>query len=164
MVIIMVGVGVRDGVVEDGDDGRGDGGGDGCWVGGGVSDGGDDDGGDGDSGDDDGDGGDDGLTNFVCSSWLHLFGKSKKQSYKVSRRKKPSSSNPGRTQQYRQTRYRHIAESRNSAVIPTRIAKRSSTASTYNVSQLSSTANLYSSTQSGQYDTNEKVDVASQSI
>ena len=97
---------------------------------------------------------------FVCSSWLHLFGKSKKQSYKVSRRKKPSSSNPGRTQQYRQTRYRHIAESRNSAVIPTRIAKRSSTASTYNVSQLY----LYSSTQSGQYDTNDKVDVASQSI
>ena len=57
---------------------------------------------------------------YVCCSWLHLFGKSKKQSYKVSRRKKPSSSSrsPGRTQQYRQTRYRHIAESRNSAVIP----------------------------------------------
>ena len=76
---------------------------------------------------------------YVCCSWLHLFGKSKKQSYKVSRRKKPSSSSrsPGRTQQYRQTRYRHIAESRNSAVIPTKIAKRSSTASTYNVSPVS---------------------------
>ena len=75
------------------------------------------------------------LLMFECSSWLHLFGKSKKQSYKVSRRKKPSSTrSPARTQQYRQTRYRHIAESRNSAVIPTRIAKRSSTASTYNVS------------------------------
>ena len=65
-------------------------------------------------------------------SWLHLFGKSKRR-YNVSRRKNP---NRGpKTAQYRQTRYRHIAESRNSAVIPTRIAKRASTASTFNVSQ-----------------------------
>ena len=68
-----------------------------------------------------------------CFSWLHLFGKSKRR-YKVSRRKKQSTRSPARTQQFRQTRYRHIAESRNSAVIPTRIAKRSSTASNFNVS------------------------------
>ena len=53
--------------------------------------------------------------------------------YNVSRRKKGGSVRPGNPQ-YRQTRYRHIAESRNSAVIPTRIAKRASTASTYTVS------------------------------
>ena len=65
-------------------------------------------------------------------SWLHLLGKSKRR-YNVSRRKRPDRGN--KTNLYRQTRYRHIAESRNSAVIPTKIAKRASTASTYNVSQ-----------------------------
>ena len=66
-------------------------------------------------------------------SWLHLFGKSKRR-YNVSRRKKPRGQVQGTNNNiYRQTRYRHIAESRNSAVIPVKIAKRSSTASTYNV-------------------------------
>jgi len=65
-------------------------------------------------------------------SWLHLFGKSKRR-YNVSRRKKPRGQVQGTNNNiYRQTRYRHIAESRNSAVIPVKIAKRSSTASTYN--------------------------------
>jgi len=65
-------------------------------------------------------------------SWLHLFGKSKRR-YNVSRRKKPRGQVQGTNNNiYRQTRYRHIAESRNSSVIPVKIAKRSSTASTYN--------------------------------
>ena len=71
-------------------------------------------------------------------SWMHLFGRNKRR-YNVSRRKKTRGGNVSGTNNtnnniYRQTRYRHIAESRNSAVIPTKIAKRSSTASTYNVS------------------------------
>ena len=44
-------------------------------------------------------------------------------------------SGPGNNNIYRQTRYQHIATGRNSAVIPTKISKRASTASTYNVSQ-----------------------------
>ena len=77
-------------------------------------------------------------------SWLHLFNRSKRR-YNVSRRvKKPSReagngaghvSGPRNNNIYRQTRYQHIATSRNSAVIPTKISKRASTASTYNVSQ-----------------------------
>ena len=69
-------------------------------------------------------------------SWLHLFGRSKRR-YNVSRRKKKPGTNGNGVHNnnhiYRQTRYRHIAESRNSAVIPTKISKRTSTASTYNV-------------------------------
>ena len=77
-------------------------------------------------------------------SWLHLFNRSKRR-YNVSRRvKKPRAgtgngtghvSGPGNNNIYRQTRYQHIATGRNSAVIPTKISKRASTASTYNVSQ-----------------------------
>jgi hypothetical protein len=63
-------------------------------------------------------------------SWLHLLGRSKRR-YKVSTRKKPKNTNNNNI--YRQSRYRHIAESRSSAVIPTKISKRSSTASSFQV-------------------------------
>jgi len=63
-------------------------------------------------------------------SWLHLLGRSKR-SYKVSTRKKNKNNNNNNI--YRQSRYRHIAESRSSAVIPTKISKRSSTASSFQV-------------------------------
>lgn len=68
-------------------------------------------------------------------SWLHLLGRSSKR-YNVSAgRKYRSSLQTNNNTVYRQnTRYKHIADnSRNSAVIPTKIAKRSSTASTMGV-------------------------------
>jgi len=66
-------------------------------------------------------------------SWLHLLGRSKR-SYKVSTRKKNKNNNSNNNNNiYRQSRYRHIAESRSSAVIPTKISKRSSTASSFQV-------------------------------
>jgi len=63
-------------------------------------------------------------------SWLHLLGRSSKR-YTVT---EPGRAKAGAGPVYRQnTRYRHIADnSRNSAVIPTRIAKRASTASNFN--------------------------------
>jgi len=66
-------------------------------------------------------------------SWLHLLGRSSKR-YNVSPSKKHRNNN-NNTSLYRQnTRYRHIPDnSRNSAVIPTKISKRSSTASTFAV-------------------------------
>ena len=63
-------------------------------------------------------------------SWLHLLGRNKRR-YKVSTRKKPKNTNNNNI--YRQSRYRHIAESRSSAVITTKISKRSSTASSFQV-------------------------------
>ena len=67
-------------------------------------------------------------------SWL-FRGRSSKKRYNVSRRVKKPGAAANNNHIYRQTRYRHIAEnSRNSAVIPTKIAKRTSTASSYNVS------------------------------
>jgi len=66
-------------------------------------------------------------------SWLHLLGRSKR-SYKVSTRNKNKNNKTNNNNNiYRQSRYRHIAESRSSAVIPTKISKRSSTASSFQV-------------------------------
>jgi len=66
-------------------------------------------------------------------NWLHLLNRSSRR-YNVSPSKKYRSSlyNNNNTVYRQNTRYRHIADnSRNSAVIPTKISKRTSTASTF---------------------------------
>jgi len=69
-------------------------------------------------------------------SWLHLLGRSSKR-YNVAPSKDPTQQHNNNNSVYRHnTRYRHIPDnSRNSAVIPTKISKRSSTASTITVVQ-----------------------------
>jgi len=65
-------------------------------------------------------------------SWLHLIGRSSKR-YTVTEPRKQRKPNANNNTVYRQnTRYRHIPDSRNSAVIPTKISKRASTASNFN--------------------------------
>lgn len=62
-------------------------------------------------------------------SWITKLG-GKKKRYKVYSNKNQNSS---QKHKYRETKYHHIAESRNSAVIPVKISKRASTASNYTV-------------------------------
>lgn len=68
----------------------------------------------------------DGEKGGLYFSFLHLLGRNKRR-YKVATRNKSGPNN----NTYRQSRYRHIADSRNSAAIPTKISKRASTASSY---------------------------------
>merc|ERR1719507_1020704 len=65
------------------------------------------------------------------SSWLHLIGRSSKR-YTVTEPRKQRKANNNNTVYRQNTRYRHIPDSRNSAVIPTKISKRMSTASNFN--------------------------------
>jgi len=64
-------------------------------------------------------------------SWLHLIGRSSKR-YTVTEPRKQRKANNNNTVYRQNTRYRHIPDSRNSAVIPTKISKRASTASNFN--------------------------------
>jgi len=64
-------------------------------------------------------------------SWLHLIGRSSKR-YTVTEPRKQRKTNNNNTVYRQNTRYRHIPDSRNSAVIPTKISKRASTASNFN--------------------------------
>lgn len=66
-------------------------------------------------------------------SWISKLG-GKKKRYRVVPRKPQNPTSQKHI--YRQSKYHHIAESRNSAVIPVKISKRASTASNYNVRPL----------------------------